>query len=836
MAHPLSPQNHSRSASTGPSSPAPDDALSSPNPTSTLLKDMLRDKKAENRRLSRNFDSISSRKAASISGLGEREAQSSPIPSSASVRGRVKHGRQSSALGGMATSNPKEMGVREIEEHVSKLNKQNFDLKLELYQRRQRDEEIESQLKKIKTLEAEHAEVRKLNDNLVQELELRDAAIKEAVAIICDLEAKIEGGDLQKHLMYNHRLESDGAQSHTDTPSHDAGEASKIPPPFQSQSSEGQRSPLQRPQWSGSHVNQPTESVARTPSFLRDKKPSTSALRSIYQSEGNPSYMSLNRAGSPIRSNDPDYQALNSPRLSILSESSLPSIYDRLPRAFGSFDDSEAALTNYEAPNRFTFGEFDIAKERTPENSSLHQPDFIIDNNLGHSSQGRVNPSQNRIKPRHDASSDSVSDQSFKDRLEHLSADQDSNTPSGRERETSRWLNQSMSGDETSPLQQRIRRRRPSKASRKSVDAARDGKFSTISEVLHETQGQKLAKIPPLTSLGGSGFSGPNILPPTPDTMSTQKEANSSTQSIVTEKSLGDKARFPARKVSAMIPDDRPHTAGTLDTEYEKYVDESDAERKSVQAPQSEAHTDAFVKESVQPSFPFMSGASSPKTIQMINRTPVRPSLKSYATNIMFDGDGFDEVQPSRGMSYPSPKESRRRSAVYTPARRDHARTASGQVRTSTNYAVDSSATPILTSPAATPSKPSPLKSSPLKPSTSHEPSISSSQGRDDETVASGISIKSKIPRQSTIRQGFDNLKNFKNSFRRNLSYSGTGAPPVGEANTTSKGTDQSPSRIVRPGTSSGEANDAARSFSGPKIARSASLRIKGPGGGGKRG
>ena len=116
MADRISPHSHNRSGSVGPSSPVPDDGLSSPNPTSSLLKDMLRDKKAENRRLSRNFDSNSSRRAVSVSVLGDRDAQSSPVSSSASGRVRVAHGRQSSALGGMVTSNPKDMGVREIEE------------------------------------------------------------------------------------------------------------------------------------------------------------------------------------------------------------------------------------------------------------------------------------------------------------------------------------------------------------------------------------------------------------------------------------------------------------------------------------------------------------------------------------------------------------------------------------------------------------------------------------------------------------------------------------------------------------------------------------------------
>ena len=723
---------------------------------------------------------------------------------------------------------------------VSKLNKQNFDLKLELYQRRQRDEDIESQLKKMKKLEAEHAEVRRINDDLVRELELRDVAVKEAVAIICELEAKIEGAELQGHLMYT---EVNETQNNTEPPSQDAKEPLRDPPPLQS--SEDQISPLQRPQRSESYANQQTQSIGRTPSFLRDKKPSTSALRSIYQSDGNTSYISLNRAGSPIRANDLDSQSLNSPRLSMLSETSLLSVYDKLPRPFGTSDESEPALTDYKAPSRFTADESGTAKERRPTSSSIHQPDFVANHSSVQSSRGRANSTcetqhQNPVKHRRDTSSNSVSDHSFKDRLEHFSAGQSPNTPGSRDRETSRWLDQSMSGDETSPLQQRVRRKRPSKSGRKSLDAAGDGKFSTISEVLHETQGHKLERIPPLTSLGGSGFSGPNILPPTPDTMSTQKEANSSTQSIITEKSLGDKARFPARKVSAMIPDDRPHTAGTLNSEFEKYAEESDEERQSMKAPKSEAHTDAFVKESLQPSFPFMSGGSSPKTMQITSRTPTRPSLKTYATNIMFDGDGFDEVQPSRGMSYPSPKEPRRRSVAYTPARRDHARTASGQVHVIPNYVVDNSVTPIATSPTTTPSKPSPLKPSPLKPSNSHEPSIASSQGRDDETAASGIPTKSKIPRQSSIRQGFDNLKNFKNSIRRNLSYGGTtGVPLAAEVNNnTSKGTstDQSPSRIARPGTS-GEGSDGLRSFSGPKMARSASLRIRGQGGGGgKRG
>lgn len=829
---------HNRSESAGLPPPALDDGSRTSNPTSTLLHDMLRDKKAENRRLSRNFD-IDSSFGTSGNGLGDRDIQSSPISSSASGRGGVGHERRSSAIGGRITSATKGMGVREMEEvscssvshvlarnltnrfiqHVSKLNKQNFDLKLELFHRRQRNDTLEAELEKMKTLEIENGELQNINDDLLRELELRDVAVKEAVALICELEAKIEGADLPQQLQSDHGLEANTIRgSYAEARIQHVRETPKTPPPLQSPAD--QLSPLRRPPKSEVQNDLPTVTLGRTPSFLRDKKPSTSALRSVYQSDGNPSYISLNRAGSPIRSREPDSETLNSPRLSMLSESSFLSVYGKSPKLSGTSDESEAALTSLEAPSDRTTGGLEISKKRTPIDSAKQQRNRVLDNRSDPPLRGRVDQASRRqqdpAESRRDVSSDSVSRQSFKDRLEHMSLDERSNTPTSRDRETSRWLDQSMSGDETSPLQKRTRRQRSSKSGRKSPSSGADGNFSSISEVLHEAPNHKREQISALPSLGGPIFGGPNILPPTPGTMSTHKDANSSTQSIITERSLGDIGGFPARNLSAMIPDDRPHTAGTQGTTSERYIDDSDEEQQSVQAQQSEAHTDAFIKESLHPSFSFTSVGSSSKAMQMMGSIPTRPPLTSYATNIMFDGDGIEEVQPSRGMSYPSPKESRRRYAAYTPTRLDHGRTASVQTQISPRDTANSSATPTPNAAATTPSKPSPLK-----PSSHHKSSIISSQSKDSEAVPTPeIPTESKIPRTVSSRLGFAGLKN---PFRRSISHGVTGPPLAAEGNDISTADSQPPSRIGRPGTG------VAASFGGMKMNRSASLKVKGP-------
>src|SRR5690242_14418416 len=71
---------------------------------------------------------------------------------------------------------------------VSNLHKQNFDLKLELFHRRERQTALEE---RVDALESDRKQMEDVNDKLMEELEKRDKAVEEAVAMILMLEAKV---------------------------------------------------------------------------------------------------------------------------------------------------------------------------------------------------------------------------------------------------------------------------------------------------------------------------------------------------------------------------------------------------------------------------------------------------------------------------------------------------------------------------------------------------------------------------------------------------------------------------------------------------------------------
>ena len=277
-------------------------------------------------------------------------------------------------------------------QHVSKLNKQNFDLKLELFHRRQRSDAMEAELEKMKSLEDENAELHSINDDLLKELELRDVAVKEVVALICELEAKIEAAELRQ-LTSDHGLRDDGTPGPYQNPSSSGfRDALRTPPP--SQDHEDQLSPLRQPHTADPHATTKPKTLGRPPSFLQEKKPSTSALRSVYQADGNPSFISLNRAGSPMKSNDPDTYTLNSPRLSMLSESSFLSVYGKSPRSqHDTSEESEVAFPSNgglrESAGDLAINKLDIKKQRASKVSSKRQNASNIDNGSGRSSRGR---------------------------------------------------------------------------------------------------------------------------------------------------------------------------------------------------------------------------------------------------------------------------------------------------------------------------------------------------------------------------------------------------------------------------------------------------------------
>lgn len=236
------------------------------------------------------------------------------------------------------------LGAKELDEQMDRLTKSNFDLKLELDHRREHQAKLYAQIESMKAtveraelLQEEHAELLRINSLLVEELEKRDKAMQEAVDIICDLEAKVE--DLE-----------DGSGSVTETrpstaqaDSGYAGTETQEPAPASSPP-EVQQAPrvarsmdpaaAQASQRLRAAVTAATPPrPKREPSFMTQKKPSTQALRSVFLETGKQihpvqSFNSiLSKRNSTLDDQMLQNDVLNSPRLSVLSESSFPSIY-----------------------------------------------------------------------------------------------------------------------------------------------------------------------------------------------------------------------------------------------------------------------------------------------------------------------------------------------------------------------------------------------------------------------------------------------------------------------------------------------------------------------------
>lgn len=185
---------------------------------------------------------------------------------------------------------------------MSTLHKQNFDLKLELFHRRQRQSALEE---KVETLEAEKSQTQETNDTLILELERRDKAVEEAVTMIVTLEARIELLLREREMV--RQVEADRALITKLAASQAAAEANEP------------NTANTRDTVSNDHGR----GLARMPSFLSERTENTENLRNVY----------LGAQGSILSLSKTDPRADNggfvSPNMSILSESSFVSIYGR---------------------------------------------------------------------------------------------------------------------------------------------------------------------------------------------------------------------------------------------------------------------------------------------------------------------------------------------------------------------------------------------------------------------------------------------------------------------------------------------------------------------------
>lgn len=185
---------------------------------------------------------------------------------------------------------------------MSSMHKQNFDLKLELFHRRARQNVLEET---IETLEAEKNQAQEENTTLLNELERRDKAVEEAVGMIVSLEARVELLLREREMV--RQVESNNA-FYTQVNAMASRKDADTPKP---------RDVLQA-------LNK--RNLARMPSFLSERTENTENLRNVYLGAQG-SILSLCKAGEDARDPRGDNNGFTSPSMSVLSESSFLSVY-----------------------------------------------------------------------------------------------------------------------------------------------------------------------------------------------------------------------------------------------------------------------------------------------------------------------------------------------------------------------------------------------------------------------------------------------------------------------------------------------------------------------------
>ncbi|KAM0716327.1 hypothetical protein Q7P37_007772 [Cladosporium fusiforme] len=287
-----------------------------------------------------------------------RPYDSSPLAPLSKYGSEVGNGSANASLssGGRKRRTP---GARELDEQMDRLNKQNFDLKLEIDHRRESQAKMQAEIESMhgtvdraQRIAEEHEELMLINSRLVEELEKRDKAIQEAADIICELEEKIEEYEERR------ATETRPSTAHADSGYAGTETHEQLPPSSPPEAVVDSPAARQTPAAAAAsnRLNSAVQTQTparprREPAFLTSQKDSTTALRSVYLDAGKDLHpvKSFNSILSRRTSGGFDDDALaedvlNSPRLSALSESSFPSIYGKkvdTPEKFGWEDEME---------------------------------------------------------------------------------------------------------------------------------------------------------------------------------------------------------------------------------------------------------------------------------------------------------------------------------------------------------------------------------------------------------------------------------------------------------------------------------------------------------------
>ncbi|KAJ5138581.1 uncharacterized protein N7515_003429, partial [Penicillium bovifimosum] len=316
------------------------------NPASALLQGLLKEQRAHR----------SSRGPASED-CGET-APRTPETTRTQEETASEKARKVSDVFSAGQRRPKEMGMREMDQYVSKMNKLNFDLKLEVFHRTQqmaimeqklermaqmeeelaRMHELEAEVQELRTAERDNQTLRESNEQLRGELDKRDLAVTEAVELICQLETRLDllenGGRTSKMSMSRPKT-ADGSEILTPK----ARIMVEIPERTSSRRNSGVLGVAQR------QTSSELRKLSKAPSFLREDNNSTAALRSLYA----PEEEKLSRCASTQLTKSESFHTTTetlepeSPRLSVLSECSELNAADT-PMRWEDFDQLEIPL------------------------------------------------------------------------------------------------------------------------------------------------------------------------------------------------------------------------------------------------------------------------------------------------------------------------------------------------------------------------------------------------------------------------------------------------------------------------------------------------------------
>ncbi|KAK8107006.1 uncharacterized protein PG998_009019 [Apiospora kogelbergensis] len=227
------------------------------------------------------------------------------VSSTSPLRINTAMGRRPRSASGDEADSQKGYGSKEMEK--------NFDLKVELYHRRERQTALEQ---RNATLERDQAELMELNESVWSELEKRDIALKEAIALIMGLEDRV--GELLLEREMVRQVEADGTYRHSRNDESELDEPAASTP-------KAQRFP-------GTLLVDDDKVLDRMPSFMSERSAHTENLRNVILNDKSSIFHLRKVSQSSVDTSE--FARVTSPSLSVLSESSFMSVYggkDKVP-------------------------------------------------------------------------------------------------------------------------------------------------------------------------------------------------------------------------------------------------------------------------------------------------------------------------------------------------------------------------------------------------------------------------------------------------------------------------------------------------------------------------